>query len=179
MCIEFSLMVGLVVLAFHHEFGSFFLGCRDAPVLQWLSDSLCCFQILMSVCCPLRAPREHVQTQKVPSHVSSVNLVLESPRMDNIVMVRLLAVFVLECAFVMFVYSSTGVCSFPFYSNMPDLASLIPNKVAVEGECASCVENVSQLAQVVRKQHQVWQLWPQSSTIWAQNPKILLLDITS
>ncbi len=69
--------------------------------------------------------------------------------MDNSVMVRLLAVFVLECAFVMFVYSSTGVRSFLFYSNMPDLASLIPNKVAVEGECARSVENVSQLAQVV------------------------------
>lgn len=42
----------------------------------------------------------------------------------------------------MFVHLSTGVCSFLFYSNMPDLA-LIPNKVAVEGERASSVEHPS------------------------------------
>lgn len=56
--------------------------------------------------------------------------------MDNSAMVRFFSVFVQECAFVMFVYFNTGVCSFHLYSNMPDLA-LIYNKVATEGECAS------------------------------------------
>lgn len=99
----------------------------------------------MSVRCPLHAPREHAQTQRVPSHVSSVSLVSESLRMDNSAMVRLCL-----CRNVMFIYLNTGVCS--FCSNMPDLA-LIPNKVAVE--CASSVEHVCQLLRAVYKQHQV------------------------
>lgn len=81
----------------------------------------------MSVLYPQHAPEEHAQTQRVPSHVSYVNLVSESLKMDNSVMVRLLAVFVQNVFFL-----CAQVCA---RVTPPDLA-LIANKVAVEGKHA-------------------------------------------
>lgn len=68
-------------------------------------------QILMSACCQLRAPREYVQTRRVPSHASHVNPVTRSPRMDSSVMVRLLAVSIQDCAFVcLYAWAQARVC---------------------------------------------------------------------
>lgn len=90
-----------MVLAFHHGFECFFLTVETAlSCSECLTVCVVPCQILMSAHCPLHAPGKHAQTQRVPSHASNVNLVSESLRMDNSVMVRLSAVFVQECAFV-------------------------------------------------------------------------------
>lgn len=133
------------------------LGCH---CLSWDKCLIVCavsHQILMSVCCPLHAAREHVQTQRVPSHVSSVSPVSESLRMDNSVTVRLLVVFLQECGLL---YLSTFAQVSVVSSFIQTCRALPPNltesrfRVTVPGECSPC----SQLAQVLCKQHQVWQL---------------------
>lgn len=77
----------------------------------------------MSVCCPPHAPRERVQTRRVPSCVSHVSLVLRCLRMDSGVKVRLSAVFVQKCAFVV-----PNRCVFVW---------LPPLEIAHKGECAA------------------------------------------
>lgn len=81
---------------------SLVLGCREKhfPAFAVSLHRIVSHQILMSVRCPPPAPREHAQTRRAPSRVSHVNLVLRCLRTDSSVKVRLLAVFVQECAFV-------------------------------------------------------------------------------
>lgn len=69
----------------------------------------------MSVPCPLPAPREHVQIERVRSHVLSVSPVLESLRMDSGAMVRVCG----GMSLLMFACLSPGVCRSGF-PNMPD-----------------------------------------------------------
>lgn len=87
------------------------LGLLFLAVVTVLSCSECltlCVvpcQILMSVLCLLHAHGEHAQTQTVPSHVSYVSMVLESLRMDNSVMVRLLAFVCTGMCFLLCLYT--------------------------------------------------------------------------
>lgn len=101
-------------------------GCREEPfpsVAVWLTR-IVSHQILMSVRCPPHAPREHVPTRRVPSRVSYVSLVLRCLRMDSSVKVRLSAVFVQKCAFVV-----PNRCVFVCSSPEPTFAH--------KGECAA------------------------------------------
>lgn len=78
----------------------------------------------MSVPCPLPAPREHVQIERVRSHVLSVSPVLESLRMDSGAMVRVCG----GMSLLMFACLSPGVCRSGF-PNMPDFTST-PNRIS-------------------------------------------------
>lgn len=145
-------LVGIVVLPCHHEFRCFFLAV-ETPLScnKCLIVCVVSCQILMSVCCPLHAPKEHVQTQRVPSHVSSVNLVSESLRTDNSATVRLLAVFVQECA-LLCLYTCTQV---RVASSFIQTCQALPPYLTESLLRVNVPRAFSQLVQVVCKQHQV------------------------
>lgn len=96
----------LIKHLFLHESFLFLAISTARPSSECLSVCIVSQQILMSVRCPRRAPRERVPTQRVHSHVSSVSPVSASLRMDGSATVRLL-MLVQEC--VMFVHLSSGV----------------------------------------------------------------------
>ena len=158
-----------VPLALLHEFGPFFLAVENSQSgRERLTVSFVSLQILTSVRCPTHAPWEHVLTQRVPSHVSSVNPVSESLRMDRSAMVRILAVFVQECA-TLCLYSWAQVCVC-VYSSIEKYQTILSYSAMSQlgGDCASSVEHVSQL---VCKQHQVWHLGSKAASSVCKNPK--------
>lgn len=152
----------------------FFLDCRDSPVLQWMSNSLCCSTPDIDECalpttCPWQTCTNTEGSFTCIKCQPGFRVSEDGQQCDG-------EAFGCVCTgmcFCLFVYLSTGlcVCDFLLYSNMQDLAFISQQSCSWGWMC--------QLDQVVCKQHQVWRLWPQSPIIWAQNPKILLPDITS
>lgn len=121
-------LVVLVVCAFHHEFESFFPWPAENVLQAVLFSDI--DECALTTTCPRGTCTNTEGSFTCINCQPGFRVSEDGQQCDG-------EAFGCVCAFVMFVFFSTGVCSFLFYSDMPGLA-LIPTKVAVKGECASC-----------------------------------------